>query len=167
MSTWQNKKVDSLHVPAITFIGQRNYWSISFQLYFNNYACRFCELCEILGNLVKKLIFNNCLILKFESKNPFAHMWHIMWSSLSAAHIISFLHNQFSTDFPFEFCIFLPLHHLALYSLKIGFSRKKIPLIRAKTRRFFFGKTIGSNNPFTRIENNFRLLRYTRSWNSR
>ena len=41
--------------------------------------------------------------------------------------------------------------------LKIGFSRKML-LKEAKTTAFL-GKNMGSNNSFTSIENNFKLLR--------
>ena len=37
---------------------------------------------------------------------------------------------------------------------------KKMLLKIAKNRRLFFRKTIGLNNSFTLIENNFRFLRY-------
>ena len=64
---------------------------------------------------------------------------------------------QLNIDFPSQFCIFYrKLNHLAL--LKDRFL-KKMFLKRAKTRPPFFCKTIGSNNSFTLIENNFRFLR--------
>ena len=40
--------------------------------------------------------------LKFESKNPFAHMWRI-WLWLTTAHHILFLLNRFSIKFRFSF----------------------------------------------------------------
>ena len=78
---------------------------------------------------------NNCLIKKIESKNPFAHVWHLsLW--LSVARYISFLLNRFSVKygFPFQILSFLPSNHLALLKDR---SLEKMLLKRVKTRRLF------------------------------
>ena len=75
-------------------------------------------------------------LLKFESKIPFAHVWHVsFW--LSAAHHISYLLNRFSLKYGFSFQI---LRVFTVNHLKDRFL-KKIPLKRAKTQRLFFRKT--------------------------
>ena len=95
---------------------------------------------------------------RFESKSSFVHMWHmLLW--LSDAHHISFLLNRFSVKYRFLFPIlrFLPQNHLTL--LKDRFLKKLLlKRAKAKTRRFFFRKTIGSNNSFTLIEHNFNFF---------
>ena len=63
---------------------------------------------------------------------------------------------KLNTDFPSLFCVFLPWNHLA--SLKDLFLKKML-IKRAKICRLFFHKTIGSDNSFTLIENNFGFLR--------
>ena len=68
-------------------------------------------------------------------------------------HLIDF---QLNTDFPSQLCGVLPQNHPAL--LKDWFLKKML-IKRAKTRRLVLRKTIGSNNSFTLLENNFRLLR--------
>ena len=91
----------------------------------------------------------------FQTKNHFAHMWHIkLWSS--AAHQVSFLLNQFSIQyrFPFPMLCFFYCKINKRYS-KIGFSKKKkCSFKKSKNPSAFLRKTIGSNKSFTLIENN-------------
>ena len=49
------KKVDSLHVPAIKYMGRRSGWFKKFQLYFKNYD--FCEYVKFGAILLKFDIF--------------------------------------------------------------------------------------------------------------
>ena len=49
----------------------------------------------------------------------------------------NFIDFQLNTDFPSQFCVFLPQNHLA--SLKDQFLKKML-IKRAKTCRFFFTK---------------------------
>ena len=83
----------------------------------------------------KSDILTKTASIKFESKNSFAHV---------LTHIIVIICS--TAPFVSTWPIF--------NSIK-----------RAKTRRLFFRRTIGSNNYFTLIENNFWFLRY-RSLNS-
>ena len=84
-------------------------------------------------------------------------MWHTLLLS-SDLHHISFLLYRLSVKYrPFLILRgFLSQNHLAL--LKDRFL-KNLLLKRAKTRCLFFVKTIGSNNSFTLIENNFRCFK--------
>ena len=61
-----------------------------------------------------------------------------------------------NTDFPSQFCVFLPQNHLAL--LKYRFLKKNA-LKKSKSSSPFLRETIGSNNSFTRIENIAGFLR--------
>ena len=64
------KKVDSLHDPVKEAVG----WS-----YFN-YTLKitiFVSMWNLGQFRIKEYIVNNHLIIKLESKKPFAHMWHI------------------------------------------------------------------------------------------
>ena len=62
---------------------------------------------------------------------------------------------QLSSDFRFPILRFLPQNHLA--SLKDRFLKKM--LIKRANPSPFLHKTIGLDNSFTLIENNFRFLR--------
>ena len=65
---------------------------------------------------------------------------------------------QLNTDFPSQFCVFY--RKIKDRFLKKKKKKKKKLFKRAKTQRvFFFLKTIGSNNSYTLIENDFRFLR--------
>ena len=127
-----------------------------------------CVNMVILGQLKKKekkkkIFINTCV--KFESKNPFAYVTHIVWL---VCWNISFLFNCFSVRYRFLFstlrfwpkspsftqrsffvCLFFVLLLLLFFNL--------LP---------FFLKTIGLNCSFTLIENNFKLLKW-RSLSSR
>ena len=69
------------------------YWSINFQLYFKNYD--FSEYVKNFEPFREKIdILSVTAELKFESKNPFEHIWHmLLW--LSTTQHISFLLNRF------------------------------------------------------------------------
>ena len=83
-------------------------------------------------------------------------MWHILlW--LPDAHHILFLLNRFSVKYRFSFQ-FGGFFYVESLILKDRFLKKML-LKRAKTRGLFFRKTMGSNNSFTLIENNFMFLR--------
>ena len=127
-----------------------------FQLYLSNYD--FCENVKFGAILWKFDILSTTAWLKFESKIPFARMWHIsIW--LSAACHISFLPNWFSVEnrFPFYILQIFTINYLAM--LRDRFLKKML-LERAKTHWLFFPrKPIGSSNTFTLLENNFRFLK--------
>ena len=62
---------------------------------------------------------------------------------------------QLNTDFPSQFCVFIvksPSVTQRLVSQKNAYKKSSNPLP-------FLDKTIGSDNSFTLIENNFRFLR--------
>ena len=50
---------------------------------------------------------------------------------------------QLNTDFPSQFCVFLRQNRLALFKDRF---LKEMLLKRAKTRRLYFRRTLGSNN---------------------
>ena len=126
-----------------------------FQLCFKNYD--FCEYVKFRALLLKINILEITAKWKFKSKSSFGHMWHLLLCLSDARHI-SFLLNRFLVKcrFPFPILHFLLQNHLAL--LKDRFLKKML-LKRANTRCLFFRKTIGSNNLFTLVKNNFRFSR--------
>ena len=65
---------------------------------------------------------------------------------------------QLNADFPSQFWVFLPDNYLAL--LKDRFLKKREKRAKkGKKPAHFFRRTIGSNNSFTLIENNFWFLK--------
>ena len=101
--------------------GEAENLSINLQICLKNY--NFCEY-VIFGAILWICFFLITALLKFK-KSFGLYVWQIwLWSS--AAHHISFLHNQFSydLDFPSQFCIFyitLFFFSLQNYRLKIFF----------------------------------------------
>ena len=62
-----------------------------------------------------------------------------------------------NTDFPSKFCVFnFPVKSPSITQRS---GSQESAFKKSKNRRFFPSKTIGSNNSFTVIENNFRFLR--------
>ena len=105
------------YMPLPLNLYGRSSWST-----ISNYALnlRFLWICETCGNFVKIWYLQG---LQFESKIPFANVWHAsLWSS--ALHHIAFLHNRFLD----KFCIFL--HNFAFLTLQF-------PLVYCKVRLFF------------------------------
>ena len=114
-----------------------------------------------------KLLYfvNNCLV-KFESRNPFAHVWYVsLW--LSAAHNFSFLLNWFSIKckFPFPnfefFTIKTPSVTQRLVSHKNAFKK-------SKNLSALLYKTIDSSNslPKLKIISGFKIVKFWIQGNS-
>ena len=85
-------------------------------------------------------------------------MWHIL-SWLSDAHHISFLPYWFSVKYRFPF----PILHVFFFTAKSpSVTQTSVSQENAfknsKNPSPFFLKTIGANNSYTLIENNFRFL---------
>ena len=71
----KKKKADSLHVPAIKLIGKKQ---LVKKVPIILLKLRFLWIGYVkFGEISKKWYFVNTALLKFESKNPFAHMWHL------------------------------------------------------------------------------------------
>ena len=62
---------------------------------------------------------------------------------------------QLNTDFPSQFCVF----HLKSPSVTERLVSQENAFKKSKNPSPFFHHTIGSDNSFTLIENNFRFLR--------
>ena len=67
------------------------------------------------------IFYSVSVSLKFESKNPFAYVWHIWWL-LTTPHHILFLLSQFSTKLSVNFhFLYFENYHFCEYHVNITF----------------------------------------------
>ena len=156
LTTGKNEKEYSWHVPAIKFIGME-----AVGLKSCKYTLKITIFVKMwnLGQYRENLIFCQQLLNWNSNLKNLLHTCDkyncdYLKHSTFRFNLFDF---QLNTDFPSQFCFLF--YRKITYRHSKNWFLKKMLIKRAKTRRLFFKKTIGSDNYFTLIENNFRFLR--------